>query len=60
MPRAFSVPALADHPAAVRAALWTVPASLFMVCFAAIAKRIARELPRAEIVFFRAVFGRTW
>ncbi len=57
MPRAFSVPALADQPAVVRGAVWTVLASFCMVCFAAIAKHIAAELPLAEIVFFRALFG---
>ncbi len=57
MPRGFSVPAMSTLPAAVRAALWTVLASLCMVCFAAIAKHVAQQLPLMEIVFFRALFG---
>lgn len=57
MSRAFHPSSLATLPAAVRGALWTVAASFCMVCFAAIAKQIAQQLPLMEIVFFRAVFG---
>ena len=60
MPRAFPFPALATLPDATRGALWTVATSFCMVCFAAIAKQLAHQLPLLEIVFFRAVFGRPW
>lgn len=57
MSGAFHPSALSTLPAAVRAALWSVAASFCMVCFAAIAKQMAQQLPLMEIVFFRAVFG---
>ena len=60
MSRAFHPSALATLATAVRGALWTVAASFCMVCFAAIAKQMAHQLPLLEIVFFRAVFGRPW
>ncbi len=56
MYRAFHRSALTTLPAA----LWTAAASFCMVCFAAIARQMARQLPLMEIVFFRTPFERPW
>lgn len=58
MYRAFHPSALTTLPAAVHAALCTVSASFCRVCFAAIARQMAQQLPVVEIVFFRTPFGR--
>ncbi|MCC2096107.1 MAG: DMT family transporter [Hyphomicrobiales bacterium] len=45
------------QPAVMRAATWTVLASLFVVSYTSMAKHLARDLPIPVIVFVRCMFG---
>lgn len=47
----------ANLSAPVRGALWMVTAAFFIVAFTTVARRLSGEVPVAQMVFFRGLFG---